>query len=217
VNLSKIVNGRHATKAFDASRKIPAASFAELETLLHLAPSSINSQPWHFVIADSDEGKARIAKSTYGNTAYNEPKIRNASHVVVFCARQSFDDDHINTILEQEQKAGRFSSPESFDTQKKARSYYANLHRFDRKDTQHWMEKQVYLALGGLLLGAAALEIDTCAIEGFDAAMLDGELDLRARGLTSVVIVTLGYSSDADFNARLPKSRLPVERVISHL
>ena len=104
MNFSKIVNSRHATKAFDASRKIPAASFAELETLLHLAPSSINSQPWHFVIASTDEGKARIAKSTYGNTAYNEPKIRNASHVVVFCARQSFDDTHINAVLEQ---AGR--------------------------------------------------------------------------------------------------------------
>lgn len=46
---------------------------------------------------------------------------------------------------------------------------------------------------------------------------LDEELGLRAQGLTSSVLVALGYRSGEDFNAGLPKSLLPAERVITHL
>jgi hypothetical protein len=38
---------------------------------------------------------------------------------------------------------------------------------------------------------------------------LDLSLGLREKGLTSVVLVSLGYRSESDFNAALPKSRLP--------
>lgn len=217
MNLSHIVTTRYTTKAFDANRKIPAETFAQLETLLRHAPSSVNSQPWHFVVASSDEGKARIAKAAHGGYAYNEPKIRNASHVIVFCARQSLDGDHLSAVLEQEGRDGRFATPEAKAGQDKSRRFYADKHRFDSKDVQHWMEKQLYLAFGTLLLGAAALEIDACPMEGFDAAVLDEELGLRAKGLTSVIIASLGYRSSEDFNAKLPKSRLPAETVITHL
>ncbi len=75
----------------------------------------------------------------------------------------------------------------------------------------------MYLALGILLLGAAALEIDATPIEGFDPRVLNEELGLRDKGLTSVVIAALGYRSADDFNAKLPKSRLPIESVLSEL
>ncbi len=35
--------------------------------------------------------------------------------------------------------------------------------------------------------------------------------------MTSVVLVALGYRSQDDFNAKLPKSRLPIAEVISEL
>ncbi|PYG97100.1 NAD(P)H nitroreductase, partial [Arthrobacter stackebrandtii] len=74
---------RYTTKAYDASRRIPQATVdAVLEQLRH-SPSSVNSQPWHFVIASTDEGKARIAKGTEGSFAYNAPKVLKASHVIV--------------------------------------------------------------------------------------------------------------------------------------
>ncbi len=217
MNLSAIVHQRHASKAFDPTRKIPAEAMAELEDLLRFAPSSINSQPWHFVIASTEEGKARIATATQGVSAYNAPKILNASHVVVFCARQDFDDAHFAAVIDQEEADGRFAGAEAKAAQLKGRGYYVNLHRSERQDTQRWMEKQVYIALGSLLLGASALHIDACPIEGFDADILDEALGLRAKGLGSVVIAALGYRSADDFNAELPKSRLPAAQVISHL
>lgn len=192
-------------------------TFAQLETLLRHAPSSVNSQPWHFVIASSEEGKARVARATQPAYGYNEAKILNASHVIVFCARTAVDDQHLAAVLEQEDRDARFATVEAKAGQHRSRSFYVGLHRFDAKDTQHWLEKQVYLALGALLLGAASLEIDVCPMEGFDAKTLDEALELRAKGLTSPVLASLGYHSEMDFNALLPKSRLPAETVISHI
>ena len=75
----------------------------------------------------------------------------------------------------------------------------------------------MYIALGFLLLGAAEMGIDACPIEGFDAAAMDQALDLEAQGLASQVIVALGRKSEQDFNAGLPKSRLPESAVITKL
>lgn len=44
------------------------------------------------------------------------------------------------------------------------------------------MERQIYLSLGTLLLGAAALEIDACPMDGFDPAAVNAALDLAERG-----------------------------------
>lgn len=217
MNISQYAKKRHATKAFDPSRKLPENVIAELRELIRFSPSSVNTQPWHFIVASSEEGKKRIAKAAENGYTYNVPKIRDASHVMVLCTRTTLDDTHMAMVLEQEDKDQRFINPAAKAAQHGSRQLYANSHRYDLKDAQHWMEKQVYLALGTLLLGAATLEIDTVPIEGFDARVLDEELGLRAKGMTSVVLVGLGYHSGEDFNAKLPKSRLPRESVFTEL
>ena len=208
MDISKVAQTRYTTKAFDSERQIPAETIEKLRTLLRNAPSSVNSQPWHFVIAGTPEGRARIAKATQGGFAYNEPKIRNASHVVVLCSRKTLDDAHLSAVLAQEQRDGRFGTPEAMATQDKTRRFYADLHQTELKDEDEWIARQVYIALGTLLLGAGSLHIDACPMEGFDAQLLDAELGLAERGLTSTVLVALGYRSGDDFNAKLPKSRL---------
>ncbi|MBG0760013.1 NAD(P)H nitroreductase [Vibrio cidicii] len=208
---------RYSTKAFDASRKIAPEKVEEIKELLRMSASSVNSQPWHFIVASSDEGKARIAKATQGGFAFNERKVLDASHVVVFCAKTSIDENYLLDLLENEDKDGRFADEASKTGMHNGRSFFVNLHRFDLKDAQHWMEKQVYLNVGTLLLGASAMEIDAVPIEGFDAKVLDEEFGLRDKGLTSLVIVPLGYHSEADFNAKLPKSRWPAETVFTEI
>ncbi|AZL74286.1 MULTISPECIES: oxygen-insensitive NAD(P)H nitroreductase [Pseudomonas] len=208
---------RYTTKAYDASRRIPQATIDALLEQLRHSPSSVNSQPWHFIVADTDEGKARLAKSTEVGFAYNTPKILNASHVIVFATRTDMTEAHLQAVLEQEGKDGRFRSDEAKAGQDQSRRFYVNLHRHDNKDLQHWMEKQTYLALGTALLGAAAYGLDATPIEGFDPKVMDAELGLRERGFTSVVVLSLGYHSEEDFNAGLGKSRLPAAEVFTFL
>ena len=52
MNVQDIVQKRYSTKSFDASKKISAEDFAQIEAALRYSPSSVNIQPWHFVITD---------------------------------------------------------------------------------------------------------------------------------------------------------------------
>lgn len=215
-DLHFLAKKRYTTKAFDPAKKIPADKIAEIKTLLQYSPSSTNSQPWHFVIASTEAGKALVAKGTE-NYAFNTQKILNASHVIVLCTRSEIDEAHLLQLLDQEDKDGRFANEEAKQGQHNGRSFFVNMHKYELKDAQHWMEKQVYLALGTLMLGASVLDIDACPIEGFDAAQLNQALELREKGLCASVVVALGYRAENDFNAALPKSRLPQDAIFSEI
>lgn len=215
MDIGKIATARYTTKAYDPHKRIGAAQLDQLLQLLRFSPSSVNSQPWHFIVAARESSKAKIARATTGPYAANEQKVMNASHTIVLCARNELDDAHLERVLEQEQSDGRFPTEEGRAAQVKGRGFYVDLHRNTLHDTRQWMEKQVYLALGTLLLGAAAMGIDATPIEGFDPQILDQELGLKEQGLHSVVVAALGYRSEDDFNAGLPKSRLPSAEIFT--
>ena len=59
MNLAAVSTTRRTCKAFDPSRRIDAETIEQLKTLLHYAPSSVNSQPWHFITGQSHECQRR--------------------------------------------------------------------------------------------------------------------------------------------------------------
>lgn len=217
MNLIKILNKRYSTKAFDTSKEISKEHFDQIKALLRLSPSSTNLQPWHFIIANTQEGKERITKGTQGFFKFNISKIMDASHVIVYCARTDADEEYLLHLLDQEDKDGRYAKEEMKKQMHGGRKVFADIHRYDLKDFQHWMEKQVYLNMGTLLLGAAALGIDAVPMEGVNVKALDEEFGLREKGFTALAVVSLGYHKSNDFNATLPKSRLPEEEIITQL
>ena len=208
---------RHTAKAYDSERRIPEEVMQQVYDLLRNSASSVNSQPWHFIVANTPEGRARIAKATQGGYVYNAAKVNDASHVIVLCARVDMDEAHLDALLEQEERDGRFRDAQARTGQDATRRGYVNQHRYGTKDVAQWLEKQVYLALGTALIGAATLEIDATPMEGFDQKILDAEFGLNEKGLTSLVLVSFGYSSPADFNAGLPKSRLTQEATFTFI
>ncbi|GHA81242.1 oxygen-insensitive NAD(P)H-dependent nitroreductase NfsB [Algimonas arctica] len=219
-NPAEVAQWRHTTKAYDPSRKISAEHIESLKSLLRFSPSSTNAQPWHFILASSEEGKNRIAKATDEKYPFNSKSIRDASHVVVFASRLSIDEDYLLHVLEQEDKDGRFDADkDTFKPQMHGgRTMFVNLHKQDYKDVQHWMDKQVYLNGGQFMLGAAALGIDSTPMEGIDIPTLDKEFGLRDKGFSSLFIVCLGYHSEAnDYNAAAPKSRLPLNEILTEV
>ncbi len=217
MNLIDIASLRYSTKQFDASKQIPAEQFEQIRALLRLSPSSVNSQPWHFVIASTEAGKTRLTAGTQGPYVFNEAKVLNASHVILFCAKTEINEAYLEQLLAQEEADGRFTDPQFKTTVNAGRCRFVNMHRYDLKDAQHWMEKQVYLNMGTILLGAAALGIDAVPIEGLDTKLLNQELGLLEQGYSAVAMVALGYRDQADFNAALPKSRLPESQIITDL
>ncbi|MFK3991376.1 MULTISPECIES: oxygen-insensitive NAD(P)H nitroreductase [unclassified Psychrobacter] len=191
------------------------ADFQSLKDILRLSPSSTNIQPWHFVIADDETGKARIAKGTQGMFDFNTAKVKDASHVIIFCSRIYADDEFLHEVLDKEDADGRFAEPKFKEQMHQVRKMFLDIRRYEQKDEPHWLVEQVYLNMGALLLGAATLGIDAVPMEGADLKALDEEFELRSKGYTAVAVISLGYRSEDDFNADLPKSRLSEASIIT--
>ena len=47
---------RHTAKAYNPDKKISDENVEKIKELLRFSASSTNAQPWHFVIASTDEG-----------------------------------------------------------------------------------------------------------------------------------------------------------------
>lgn len=212
----KIILKRHATKAFDDKTSFSNEEISVLIEVLRLSPSSVNSQPWHFIVATSAEGKARLnvgaSAAPYSN---NFPKIRDAAAVVLYCTKTEISDEYLQELIDLEAAVGRFPQAEQQAQGYAGRLHYVNLHRQIQCDAAVWMRQQIYLNLGFTVANLAHLGWDCVPIEGLDFAALDAEFELPAQGLSATVALAIGQGSMANFNANLPKARWPQERVVT--
>lgn len=214
MNIDDIIRQRYTTKAYDGQRQISPQQTQQLIDLLCLSPSSVNAQPWHFFIANTPEAKSRILPA-FGEA--NAHKVEKSSLTVVFTTHQEITDAHLNRLLDKEQQDGRFINDEARVAQDKGRRYFVGLNSNSPQQQQDWMARQAYISLGFLLLGAASMGLNATPIEGFDKGRMNQLLDLDTKGLTSVVVATIGYSGAGDFNAALPKSRLDASDTVTLL
>jgi nitroreductase len=197
---------RYATKAFDPTRTIDAATWAALEQAVVLAPSSYGLQPWNFVVVTDPAVRKQLHP-----VSWNQAQVLDASHLVVFAAK------HPPTAADVERHAAnaevvRGQSAGSLDALRKM--ILGSLSRMTPADAHAWAARQCYIALGVFLSAAAQLGVDACPMEGFQADKYDEILGLTAKGLKSVVIATAGYRSATDKYAAAAKVRFPVDEVV---
>ena len=191
----EIAQKRYATKAY-RNEKISEAKIKELAEILRLAPSSVNSQPWKFVIIGDEALKADLAAHSF----FNEQKIKDASHLVVLFA---YDD------------IAAFETYFKANQPQPVVDYYQSLKAGGEERAKVWFQKQVYLATGFLLAACGVEGIDATPMEGFDPAYYDQKLQVK--GLKPVLAVAIGYHNEADGNhpSKNPKKRLPLEEVVT--
>lgn len=214
MSIDQVLHTRYASKLYDETKTLTAEQEQQLFDLLRYSPSSVNSQPWHFFALVSDEAKEKILPAV---TEANHNKIKKSAMVVVFTTHTEITEAHLKNLLAQEKQDGRFASEEQEQNQDKGRRYFVNRNSNTLEQQRDWMARQAYISLGFLLLGAASMGLDATPIEGFFADKLDSALGLEEKQLTSVVLAAVGYHDGNDFNAKLPKSRLAQEQVITRL
>jgi nitroreductase / dihydropteridine reductase len=74
--------------------------------------------------------------------------------------------------------------------------------------------RQAYIALDTALVAASFEEIDASPMEGFNTAAVDELLELKAKGLQSVVLLALGYRNEAtDYLIKAKKVRKSKEQL----
>ena len=150
--------------------------------------------------------RARLTPASYG-----QPQINAASHLVVFAAKTNFNeadvDAHVNNVAQTQGIPVESLAP------LRGMLVGGIVKAQDEAGRTAWARNQTYIALGNLLSSAALLGIDACPMEGFDRGQYDEILGLKAKGLTSSVIATLGYRLATDKYANAPKVRFPQEQI----
>ncbi len=200
---------RYATKKFDANRKIDANTWQKIEQSLILSPSSFGLQPWKFVVVTDQKKKEELARFSW---AQNQPA--DCSHLVVICRVSNVDSAYIDHYLNTIAKV-RGIEANSLSAYKDM--MVNSILKMDTGTQAAWTSAQCYIALGVLMSAAAALQVDSCPMEGFIKEDYDRILDLNSKGLHSVVVCPLGYRANDDKYASLKKVRFPASEVILHI
>jgi nitroreductase len=145
----------------------------------------------------------------------SNPQITEASHLLVFAAFDSINEESIDSYIKLIAKERNMP--------------IENLEMFRKEglggllaqtDDQYfnWAAKQAYIALGTALIAAAAEKVDATPMEGFDAENFDKVLGLKDKGLKSIVLISLGYRDEEnDSLARLKKVRWPNDEFVKHI
>lgn len=212
MSMLDLARTRYTTKHYDASRRVSEEDMAALTEVLRLSPSSVNAQPWHFFVTGTEEGKARIMPAILD---FNRPRVAEASHLVVFAVKKSIDEAYFQRLLAQELADGRIKTEDIASGVDAGRRHFVGIHSTSEEALVDWEARQAYIAMGFLLAAAAEKGIDSTCLEGIDAEKMDEILGLSEKGLRTVVAVSLGYRSASDANATRPKSRLPLDEVVT--
>ncbi len=198
--LVSALNWRYATKVFDPARKISPATWTALEDALVLAPSSFGLQPWRFLVVRDPALRAKLRPHSW-----NQSQVTDASHFVVFLARTEITAADISRFLERTAEVR--GQPVSALAGYRQIMEGSLLNEARKPHLHDWAARQAYIAMGQLMTAAAVLGIDTCPMEGFDPAKYDELLGVRKDGYATIAAVALGYRSDGDKYATLPKVR----------
>jgi nitroreductase len=198
--LLQSLNWRYATKIFDATKKIPTATWQALEQSLVLTPTSYGLQPYKFLIINNPAKRAELLPHSW-----SQKQVVDASHFVVFTARTEMKETDVDKLIQRTCKV-RSIPAESLN-------FYREMMLKDvvngprGKKAHEWAARQAYIALGNLMTCAAVLGVDTCPMEGLSPTEYDKILDLNGSGYATVVACALGYRAAEDKYAGLKKVR----------
>ncbi|MEV6905258.1 nitroreductase family protein [Amycolatopsis sp. NPDC051372] len=208
---------KHLTRYFDPNKKIPEETFELLLRYLRTSPTTINIQPIHFFVLETQAGKDKLADALVGRFEDNQEKVRNASHAIVFTTRKTIPGEHLEEIFAKERADGRFADPETQSGWEAGAAGFVKIQSENYGgDVLHWLEKNTYLVVGATMMAAASLGVDATPFEGFDRAAIDEAFGLTDTDFTTTLLMALGYPDETRVS-RQPVSRFEAEKIFTRM
>ncbi len=201
---------RYATKAFDPTKSIPAATWEALVESLVLTPSSYGLQPWKFLIVDNPALRTALRPKSWG-----QAQVEQCAHLVVILGRTTMAEADIDRLIAATAGA-RGAAVEAL-------AGYRGMMIKDlvygprSKVIAEWAARQCYIALGQFMLACASVGVDACPMEGFEPEAYNEILKLEGTGYHTVVVCPVGYRAAGDKYAALAKVRFPRSEVVQTL
>jgi nitroreductase/dihydropteridine reductase len=200
---------RYATKAMNGE-KVAQEKIDNIIEAASLAPTSSGLQPFEIMLITNQEIKEKIRP-----IAWNQSVITDCSHLLVFAAWDTYTAERINKQFDLTNTVRGFKNE---GWEKYRQMLLANYPQRDAELNFNHATLQAYIAFSQAMAAAAFEEVDSTPIEGFDPNAVDEILGLRAKGLRSCVILTLGYrDATNDWLVNLPKVRKSKEELVTVL
>ena len=205
MNIHEALDWRYAVREFSAD-KLDNQTVETLVDATRKSPSSYGLQPYKILVLESRAVRRDLLAYSFG-----QQKVLDCSHLIVFAAQTAIGDHTVDRYVTRFVKDRGVPADDISGYVKHMKEALAAKSLAEK---QAWAHQQAYIALGTLLTAAALMRIDSCPMTGFDHKAYDEVLGLPARGLESSAIVALGYRSDRDRTAGLPKVRFDYDELV---
>lgn len=190
---------RYAVKQFNPDRILPDSKITALGAAFNLTATSYGLQPIRLLIVHNRDLQEDLVSSAYG-----QRQVADASHLLVICIEKSINREHIEAYFKRVEQV-RGTSKEILRPFRKG--LIESFTKMSEDEIRNWAINQAYLALGNLLTVCAVERIDSCPMEGFVPAAFEETLDLSEKGLEPVLLLPVGYRSEADIFSGFKKVR----------
>lgn len=209
MSLLENLNWRYAAKKMNG-KTVSADKLNYIIEATRLAPTSSGLQPFELIVITNKELLEKIKPIAHGQS-----QITDCSHLIVFVAWDNYTEGRINEVFKRNNLERNL--PDSATDQ--YRTMLINMVKSQSPETNfEHAAKQVYIALGMAMCAAAEIHVDSTPMEGFKPKELDELLNLKEKGLRSVVLLPIGYRDEEnDWLIKLKKVRIPLEKFITEI
>ena len=205
----KNLEWRYAVKKFDSEKILSNDKIERLKKAFNLTATSYGLQPIRMVVVQNKELQEKLVASSYG-----QQQVSQASHVLIICIERVVDKEFIVKYFDRVKNIRNTS--ESIITPFED-ALVSSFSKKDIKEVKDWATNQAYLALGNLLTVCDFEEIDSCPMEGFSPEAYDELLELEQYGLSSALVLPVGYRAQDDMFADMKKVRRPLKDSIIYI
>lgn len=192
-DFSSVVFGRKSVRLYDETVKISHEEMLEMIQETTTAPSSVNMQPWRFVVAESEKAKAKLKPLIRFNTRQNDT---SSAMVMIFGDMNCYE--YGEEIYDQAVAEGKMPA-EVRDQQLAAiLPYYQN---FTREQMNDVVKIDASLAAMQFMLVARSHGYETNPIGGFEADQLAEAFDLDKERYVPVMILSVGKAVEEGYES----------------
>ncbi|ANF97915.1 nitroreductase family protein [Paenibacillus bovis] len=197
----KIALERRSIKSYDPSIKISREEMTEILDEATRAPSSINLQPWRFLVIESEEAKAQLLPLA----KFNSHQVETSAAVIAIFGDLQHElnaEEIFNTAVE----LGYMPAEVKERQLPFAMAYYENLSEQARKDIALIDSGLVSMQL---MLVARAHGYDTNPIGGYEKEKMAEVFGMDTKRYVPVMLLTIGKAANEGY----PSMRLPINSV----
>lgn len=192
-DFSSVMFGRKSVRVYDETVKISHEEMLEMIKEATTAPSSVNMQPWRFVVVESEEAKAKLKPLIRFNTRQNDT---SSAMVMIFGDMNCYE--YGEEIYGQAVAEGKMPA-EVRDQQLAAiLPYYQN---FTRQQMNDVVKIDASLAAMQFMLVARSHGYETNPIGGFEADQLAESVGLDKERYVPVMILSVGKALEEGYES----------------